>query len=74
MSERIGVKKAIKLFKKEVLEGLEFKCLVKEAFSDGGPLIEVHTTHLKSYSVRKALPLIFQGYQVIVIRPNEKQV
>jgi len=72
MSNLIGVKKAITLLKKEVIEKLELKCTVKESFSAGGPVIEVHTVSSQSLEVRKSLPLIFKGYQLIVIKSDEK--
>ena len=71
MRNRIGVKKAITLLK-EVIEKLELKCTVKESFSAGGPVIEVRTVSSQSRVVRKSLPLIFEGYQLIVIKNDEK--
>ena len=72
MSNRIGVKKAITLLKKEVIEKLGLKCTVKETFSAGGPVIEVRTVLSQSRAARKSLPLVFEGYQLIVIKSDEK--
>ena len=60
--------KAASLLRKELPELLDCQYKVKESFGAGGAIIEVMVSSSNSHSVRKTLPLIYHGYQLVVIK------
>jgi len=62
------ISRAASILRKELPELLDCQYNVKESFSAGGAIIEVIVSSSNSHSARKILPLIYHGYQLVVIK------
>jgi hypothetical protein len=62
------VSRAASILRKELPELLDCQYKIKESYSTGGAIIEVMVSSSNAQSVRKTLPLIYHGYQLVVIK------
>ena len=64
------ISRAASFLRKELPELLDCQYKVKESFSIGGAVIEIIVSSSNAHSVRKTLPLIYHGYQIVVIKKD----